>query len=328
MKFPYFTGNRNQPISQSDLSKLPPSRFSDETNPEHYTTDSALANAANVAILLGKPLLLTGEPGTGKTQFAARLAWELGQMPLFKFETKSTSKSTDLFYFFNMVGYFQSAQAGNKIDAKEFITYNALGEAILRTLTPNEYTNVVSSSFIPHEPQRSIVLIDEIDKAPRDFPNDILNELEGLYFKISELGNTKISVNQNLAPLVIITSNSERNLPETFLRRCIFHHIEFPIESEKIQTIVERRLQASMPEKSVFDKMLTLFIDLRKHPSISKKPTIGELLLWVQAVHKLKGDNQSIELKNDLITNTIGILLKSKNDIDLAKPTIEKWLQQ
>ncbi len=325
MDFPFFSGHRQEPASADLLQSIPPSRFKEEIDPQNYTTDPALANAANIAILMGKPLLLTGEPGTGKTQFAARLAWELGQMALFKFEAKSNSKASDLFYFFNMVGYFQSAQTKKPTAAKEFITYNALGQAILRTLPPEQYQHLVPQIFEGGQQFRSVVLIDEIDKAPRDFPNDILNELEGLYFRIPELENQLVTAEPALAPIVVITSNSERNLPETFLRRCIYHHIVFPDDREKLTAIVAKRLGATILPQSLFLDAIDVFLNLRATDGLMKKPTIGELLLWLQAIKGVARENPPERLSPELATQTLGVLIKNKEDLDLVKATQSSW---
>ena len=134
-----------------------------------------LRNAVNVALLLNQPLLLTGAPGSGKTRLADSVAYELDLGTPLKFETKSTSQARDLFYVYDALGRFHKDREG--ADALSYITFNALGLAILRTLDGNTAGNYLPASQVPKEPRRSVVLIDEIDKAPRDFPNDVLNEL-------------------------------------------------------------------------------------------------------------------------------------------------------
>ena len=173
-------------------TRPPPSTGSnrDLNWPSHYIAEQGLIDAVNVALLLGQPLLVTGAPGTGKTQLAYSVAWELlGTAPL-KFEVKSTTIARDLFYTYDALTRFQAAQSGTKTDPLDHFKVNALGLAIVLSQTsdkgdlrPREFVNVPA--------QRSVVLIDEIDKAPRDFPNDLLNEIENLYFKIPELGTAR-----------------------------------------------------------------------------------------------------------------------------------------
>ena len=247
--------------------------------PESYRADSGLRDACNVALLLGQPLLLTGEPGTGKTQFAYSLAWELGLEPPLKFETKSDSVAHNLFYIYDALKRFQDIQSdieGNT--ALDYITYQALGLAILKSRRFDEIKNILPKEFSSFEPQRSVVLIDEVDKAPRDFPNDLLNELDQLYFRIPELGNHKVEVNPELRPIVIITSNSEKDLPDAFLRRCIYYNIPFP-DPERLADIVANRLSNINNSDRFLADALDLFYQLRKPESrLRKKPATAELL--------------------------------------------------
>lgn len=314
--------------------------------PENYIASPELANAVNVALLLGKPLLLTGEPGTGKTRLAFRIAWELGYDNPLVFETKSTNTATDLFYTYNSLARFHAAQLKKesksaqigKVDGVEFITYNALGKAIIMTQEESTYTKLLPSGFEHKGRKRSIVLIDEVDKAPRDFPNDILNELESLYFHIPELGNEKIEADHQLAPIVIITSNSEKSLPDAFLRRCIFHHIEFP-PPEQLKEIALLNLESLKtikedfkPKEDLIDDSLSLFFHLRGfHEQLQKMPSTSELLLWLETLiitfpdspNPLK-DNQELE---QVLNITLNTLFKSEQDRAFAREIIADWIK-
>src|SRR5262249_52414736 len=181
---------------------VPGSRRAEQTKPEGYLADAGLVDAVNVALLLGQPLLLTGEPGTGKTQLAYSLAWELGLDEPLKFETKSTSTASDLFYTYNALGHFHAAQCGEASRrALDYLTYNALGIAILRANDESSVRAYLPDDFRHGGRRRSVVLIDEIDKAPRDFPNDLLNEVEAMYFRIPELSNALIAAHPAMHPI-------------------------------------------------------------------------------------------------------------------------------
>ena len=181
------------------------------------------------------------------------MAWQLGYDPPLKFETKSGSVARDLFYTYDALGRFflaQVAKAGDdevKAHPLEFIHYNALGTAILRAQDESDVRHLLPEDFTHGGKRRSVVLIDEIDKAPRDFPNDVLNEVEGMYFRIPELGNAEVRADADQRPILIMTSNSEKNLPDPFLRRCVFYHIGFPDE-DRLREIVFSRLGETVME--------------------------------------------------------------------------------
>jgi MoxR-like ATPase len=311
---------------------LPQARNKELTNPEHYRADPGLRDACNVALYLRQPLLLTGEPGTGKTQFAHSLAWELrlGETPNFeplRFETKSTSTARDLFYTYDAIGRFHDVQSmeGKAPPILDYLTYHALGKAILLS---NDPADVAGCLNFPHTtPRQSVVLIDEVDKAPRDFPNDILNELDRSFFRIPELDGAEIPANPQLAPIVIITSNSERDLPDAFLRRCIYYHIPFPT-TDTLREIVVSRLDAYLGQSDAFlDDALSLFKHLREQRSLRKKPATAELLGWILTLRELgkgeKGDKIDNPLTNlALVERTLSTLVKTKEDQDKALKTI------
>jgi len=303
-----------------------------------YHADEGLVNAVNISIFLGLPLLITGEPGTGKTQLAYRIAWEIGLDTPLKFETKSTSNAKDLFYYYDTLARFQSSQLSKNeySEAKEFITYNALGKAIINANDPKIYSHILPKDFDNKGvPKRSVVLIDEIDKATRDFPNDILNEIEKLYFKIPELNNVKVSTNIEMSPIVIITSNSEKHLPDAFLRRCVFYHIEFP-QPDLLMGIVEGRLNDIYPDsdKSLIDRgvfvndAINLFFELRNPDrGLRKKPSTGELLVWIETLHSMSEEKNPFE-NIDLLISSISTIVKSVDDLELAKEVVLEWLEK
>lgn len=267
-----------------------PSRTFDprKVEAEKYVLSRDLANAVQVALALGQPLLLTGEPGTGKTRLAWRIAHDLHtqeaafrQEPLV-FNTKTTATAQDLFYFYDALRHFHDANvakaAGESAPkAADYVELRALGEAIART----NADELASGRFLePGQPQGSVVLIDEIDKAPRDFPNDLLSELERYSFRIKEAGNHQIKLGEGHRLLVVLTSNSEKNLPEAFLRRCVFYHIPFP-DSEQLQTIVKSQLgDASTYSDEAF---IAHFMEVRARVR-KKLPATAELIQWLRVL--------------------------------------------
>lgn len=282
------------------------------TDPHGYLPDQGLIDAVNVALTLRQPLLLTGEPGTGKTQLAYSVADQLGLEKPLVFETKSTSVARDLFYTFDNIRRFQAAQsAGTNIDPRAFIEYNALGTAIM----------------LARQGKQSLVLIDEIDKAPRDFPNDILSEIEQLYFRIPELGNERVEADPNLRPIVIITSNSEKSLPDAFLRRCIFYYIPFPDEERLEQIVLSRVPGFTAGPNTALADVIAFFQILRDGSSaLDKKPGTAELLNWVVALAQFGIDpGKPLRAQAESVARTLSTLRKQVDDQDRVRDLFDEW---
>ena len=327
MKTRFYSGQGTQ--RKEGVTDLPAPRGKDFLKPENYLADPGLIDAANVALILGQPLLLTGEAGTGKTQFAYSLAWELGLGEPLKFETKSNSIARDLFYTYDALKRFQDVQSRLKPkNILPYLTYQALGIAILHTRADEENKGLVEANF-PRigKPTRSVVLIDEIDKAPRDFPNDILNEIENMYFRIPEMGNRMVEADRNLPPIVIITSNSEKDLPDAFLRRCVYYNIPFP-EKDRLRTIVINRLGSYLDRKNAFiNDALDLFFTLREIPTgLRKNPSTAEMLGWMMVLKDMAPDVENPLAESDLALRTLSNLIKTTADQEKARETVQRWL--
>jgi MoxR-like ATPase len=299
---------KGQTIAQRN-QKLPDYQPVIDDNPANYIADAPLQKAVNIAIALGMPLLVTGEPGTGKTQLAAAIAYEL-ELPLFEFRTKTTSTATELFYKYDALRRFHDSQdKDKKIVIENYIEYQALGEAIRLAV---------------EKQKRSVVLIDEIDKAPRDFSNDILNEIEKMTFTVKEMteGQNTFKAEERFRPIVILTSNSEKNLPDAFLRRCMFYHIPFPSEDE-LKNIVERRIRQKFPTGFVDGAVKHLFKIREEKKNLRKRPGTAEFLAWicVLAASPLNLSdiaNFNPAQKNDLALS-YSVLAKNEHDLEMMK---------
>jgi len=259
---------------------------------ELYLPDDKLKEAVDLAIALGRPLLLQGEPGCGKTRLAYAVAYALG-LPLETSYIKSTSRAQDLLYTYDAVNRLYDAQIGaeQSKDVKQYIRLGPLGRAIARA----------------QHGRRSVVLIDEIDKADLDFPNDLLWELDRLEFRVTEAPELHYAVGDNpaLRPIVFVTHNEEKALPAAFLRRCIFHYIEFPTSEERLQQVLATQ---QVKNADLSRKAIEVILELRQL-DLSKKPGLSELLDWVgylEAVEKPIADLDQLP--------SIGALIKQEGD--------------
>jgi MoxR-like ATPase len=334
MSLLYYTGNPANRHASGPAS-LPTSRRVEHTRAAGYRPDPGLVDAVNVALILGQPLLLTGEPGTGKTQFAYSVSWELGYGAPLIFETKSTSTARDLFYTYDTLGRFHAAQLKEgSSDSLDYIIYNALGTAILRANPAEAIRKWLPNKFEHDGPRRSVVLIDEIDKAPRDFPNDLLNELENMYFKAPEAGlvDEQIRAPDDMRPVLIITSNSEKHLPDAFLRRCIYYNIPFPTRERLVEIVESRILHFSSASGNglttrLLVDALDFFLVLRNVESLRKKPATAELLGWLTYLTE-RGAKPDDTLREHagIVRQSLSTLVKSAEDQAAAEQEMEKWL--
>lgn len=257
---------------------------------DDYIVSEDLRNSVNVAVALGRPLLIKGEPGTGKTVLAQSIAKSLG-MELLIWNVKSTTKAQDGLYVYDTVQRLYDSQFGGKdvADICQYIRLGRLGEAF-------------------DGDRQVVLLIDEIDKADLEFPNDLLWELDIMSFFIPETG---VTVSAKHRPIVIITSNAEKELPDAFLRRCIFHYIAFP-DQEMMEAIV--KVHYPNLKKNLLRQALEAFFWLRSLNGLQKKPSTSELLDWIQAL--TVGGIPPQKIYDDL--PFLGTLLKKNQDFDVV----------
>ncbi|NLB51782.1 MAG: MoxR family ATPase [Syntrophomonadaceae bacterium] len=253
-----------------------------------YIVSDELRNSVNIAIALQKPLLIKGEPGTGKTMLAQSIADSLGKNLLI-WNIKSTTKAQEGLYVYDTVQRLYDSQFGDHdvADIKQYIKLGKLGEAF-------------------NYEEQVVLLIDEIDKADLEFPNDLLWELDQMSFYIPE---TKETVTAKNRPIVIVTSNAEKELPDAFLRRCIFHYIAFP-DPEGMEKII--RVHHPKLEKKLLEQAMETFYMLREVPHLQKRPSTSELIDWLQAL--VVGGINPNTIKSEL--PFLGVLLKKNEDLD------------
>ena len=309
-------------IGKRGLRVPPFERIESLYDPAFYIAEKGLKDAVNVALTLGQPLLVTGEPGTGKTQLAASIAYELELPPPLEFHTKTTSTAKDLFYRYDALAHFHDSQFHKEgVPVEEYITYEALGLAILLAMEPGDADPHLRPELRGKGPMRSLVLVDEIDKAPRDLPNDVLNEVEHLRFTVKETGRT-LSVQQHYRPILVFTSNSEKNLPDAFLRRCVFYHISFP-DRLRLREIVQGRLKLGAAfTPAMLDNAIGRFEEIREL-ALKKKPATAEFLAWVRVLEKIQLDVGQIKPgEEETLAFTYSLLAKNKEDRELLFKTL------
>ncbi len=265
------------------------------TGTKDYVATEDLRIAVNAAITLERPLLIKGEPGTGKTVLAHEVATALG-IPLLEWHIKSTTKAQQGLYEYDAVSRLRDSQLGDERvhDISNYIKKGKMWEAF----TLNE---------------RPILLIDEIDKADIEFPNDLLQELDRMEFFVYETGET---IKAKHRPIIIITSNNEKELPDAFLRRCFFHYIKFP-DTETMTEIVEMHFPGL--KNRLVKEALSVFYDLRQVPGVKKKPSTSELLDWIKLLLNEDISPETLREKNpkNLIPPLHGALLKNEQDVQL-----------
>lgn len=262
---------------------------------DRYVATDELTMAANAAIALERPLLIKGEPGTGKTMLAEEMARSL-DLPLFEWHIKSTSKAQQGLYEYDAVSRLRDSQLGDERvhDIRNYIKEGPLWQAF-------------------RADQRPVLLIDEIDKADIEFPNDLLRELDRMEFYVYE---TQQVIRASHRPIVVITSNNEKELPDAFLRRCFFHYIRFPDRDTMLDIV---RVHYPDLKQALVREALEVFFDLREVPGLKKKPSTSELLDWLKL---LMAEDIPVEAlrsndPKDMIPPLYGALLKNEQDVQL-----------
>jgi MoxR-like ATPase len=267
--------------------------FHQFTGTADYLASPELRDAVNVAVALERPLLIKGEPGTGKTRLAEAIAHDLG-MELLTWNVKSSSKAQDGLYVYDTVQRLNDARFDDR-DVSDITRYIKLGP--------------LGRAFGSEE--RVVLLIDEVDKADMEFPNDLLHELDRMSFHVDETGET---VDARHRPVVVITSNNEKELPDAFLRRCVFHYIAFP-DRELMTDIV--RVHHPEVEDELLRQVLIAFYWLREQTEMRKRPSTSELIDWIAALRRAGVSAEKMEEELPFL----GVLLKHEQDLEAVLAT-------
>jgi MoxR-like ATPase len=264
-----------------------------------YLASEQLVAAVNASLAVEQPLLVTGEAGTGKTVLAYSIAAEIELGEVLLFTVRSDNQGRDLLYEFDNLQRFYDAQVENNRarDRRNYVRLGALGEAL-------------------NGAERRLVLIDEIDKAPRDFPNDLLDVLDRMELRIPEID---ACVPARQRPFVVITSNRESQLPDPFLRRCVFHHIEFP-DQDLLGRILDQRLGHLQLARLLRDRVIQRFVALREVPGLQKRPATSELLTWARVLAYAGVTAEELDVDLGALPH-LGVLLKTDPDLRCVRPS-------
>ncbi|HEY3358353.1 MAG TPA: MoxR family ATPase [Polyangia bacterium] len=264
------------------------------TGTSQYITSAPLEQAVNAAIALGRPLLIKGEPGTGKTVLAEHVAGALG-LTLLRWQIKSTTRAADGLYVYDTVQRLHDSRFGDAdvADIRRYIRFGPLGQAFRGAV-------------------QVVLLIDEVDKADIEFPNDLLHELDLMQFDVLETGDHFAAARR---PVVLITSNNEKELPDAFLRRCVFHYIEFP-DQELMARIV--RVHYPDIEDRLLDDCIATFYTLRGVDGLRKRPSTSELIDWIAALRRSGVDTARLALRVPFL----GTLVKNERDLELVRAAV------
>jgi len=322
------------PLKYTGKKLLKAARIKREGLPDEviqpYLVHEELSKAVNLAILLKRPLLLMGEPGCGKTRLAQAVAYELYHQEeedritrdyrewYFEWNIKSTEKAKDGLYYFDAIERLRDAQAALKLkEAEEYVHHRAMGLALQKSVASN---------------QRAVLLIDEIDKADLDFPNDLLNELDKSEYTIPETGKTYVSPAK---PIVFITSNNEKELPDAFLRRCLYYYIP-PMKEGLLKRIIHSRFYSDgvpTADADLVEKAVKQFIEIRNRLekeklTVGKNVSTGELMDWFEALkfyHHLAKANGHPDPTTQALIEELEKLGKGARDIPYAQVLLKNW---
>ena len=266
------------------------------TGTNEYVATEDLQMAVNAAVTLQRPLLIKGEPGTGKTLLAEQVAEAMG-MPFIQWHIKSTTKAQQGLYEYDAVSRLRDSQLGGDVnDIRRYIHQGKLWQAFA-------------------SPQQAVLLIDEIDKADIEFPNDLLLELDRMEFHVYETGETISAQNR---PVIIITSNNEKELPDAFLRRCFFHFIQFPSKETMRKIIAVHYPQI---QQSLVNEALEVFFEIREIPGLKKRPSTSELIDWLKLLMSDDVPDEILKQRDQskVIPPLYGALLKNEQDVQLLE---------